>query len=317
MRFQESQIVTLEVKSTPAHTAWGWHNENETTYRCGIETEETHKEHGFTTWLRAAFSAVNDLAMGGVVKVRDLKMLSVLQDLKCGTGTFYNKSYHALSHTEKKLSNGLRELLSKKPGVYFEFNLQPCVLSDVPWEGSTICDYAVENNIDTDERGIRPDVAIVYTDGSFLGRQKIAAAAWVNLLNKTNNYVILNCKGSGAALSELAAIELAVKDHIQSEYKNIILYSDCLTVVTALNNGRLSREDSPLQPGIGSIIAMRDTGDINLQVFWVKGHSGTTGNNVADKFARKAVHSARNGKVIKTTPQLVRKPITKQTLRNK
>lgn len=127
----------------------------------------------------------------------------------------------------------------------------------------------------------------IYTDGS--KREKEVGAAFIVL--DCNNVIVLirRYKLPGYASNfdaEVLAIQKAVEYIVcDREYNSYQLYTDSLSTLNALKNPCNS---NPMIVKIKKLITINA---VNLKLSYVKGHSNTLGNDLADEQAKKASES--------------------------
>jgi ribonuclease HI len=144
---------------------------------------------------------------------------------------------------------------------------------------------------------------IIFTDGACSGNP--GPGGWAAILNHDEDYEIL----SGYELEttnnrmELMAAVKAIKRAIFLGYKQIIINSDSAYVINAINNGWLIKwklngwhtqsnekvKNSDLWRKLDHLL----NNHVNVIFSHVKGHSGNTFNELADKHAKAAVDTAK------------------------
>ena len=126
-----------------------------------------------------------------------------------------------------------------------------------------------------------PDNSFIYTDGS-KGSSGVGAAACSDFdlgMKKLNS-----CASVFSA--ESAAIELALDEIQKSSDKSFVIFSDSLSLLTALQSFKVS--DTRVLSIVERVHHLSQQKKIVFA--WVPGHMGIPGNDRADSLARAAVH---------------------------
>jgi len=127
----------------------------------------------------------------------------------------------------------------------------------------------------------------VYTDGSANWKTGQAGAACY--FPETGKVFRISLKNSKTGRAEIHGLLLAIKN--APEKMNLIVYSDSMYVVGAINEGWLKswlrndfegKKNKDLWTKVSRLIKEKD---LKLKMVHIKGHTGDEGNEIADYFA--------------------------------
>lgn len=140
------------------------------------------------------------------------------------------------------------------------------------------------------------DVPIVFTDGACSKNGKKKARAGYGVWWGFNDPLNQSCKLEGIQTNqraEIAAINAALKQAIEHEYKKIVLCTDSMFVINCITlwSPKWKRNNWKKSDG-NEVIHKKEFIEIleslkSVEVVWkhVRGHSGILGNEMADKLA--------------------------------
>ena len=124
----------------------------------------------------------------------------------------------------------------------------------------------------------------VFTDGSLQGEAVGAAAVPSKKTQKTSQLRLPD--GSSIYTAELKALLLALKYAYQSKSCKFLIVSDSLSALEGLSSRKITH---PLLSDIHDLHTSLIRDGKSIVFFWVPGHTGIRGNELADRAAREAV----------------------------
>lgn len=125
---------------------------------------------------------------------------------------------------------------------------------------------------------------IIYADGACRGNPGPAGAGVILMYNEHLKLISHGLGHSTNNIAELTAVLVAL-EHIKDNSKKIILYTDSQYVIGQLSKNWATNKNKELVEFLKGKIE-----DYNIEFRWVKGHSGDTWNEEADRLAVKGIN---------------------------
>ncbi|XP_066595476.1 uncharacterized protein [Prorops nasuta] len=90
--------------------------------------------------------------------------------------------------------------------------------------------------------------------------------------------------------AECIGILLALKHLVDTTFNNIYIYTDCLSVINALNSPSFQAHYNPYLSEIKNLIDLKFKNSHRIKMFWIPAHSGICPNEHVDKLAKQATN---------------------------
>lgn len=139
---------------------------------------------------------------------------------------------------------------------------------------------------------------LIFTDGSKTQDTEEVGGAFVDV-NVDHTFSFRLSKHHSSFSAEVIAISEALSYVNEYEIKLAAIFTDSLSCLTVLENGRIGTKTHPLIPKIISqIIDLAERG-VKITLYYVPAHQGISGNEIADVQAKLG---ARSGRLLEMAP---------------
>jgi len=175
---------------------------------------------------------------------------------------------------------------------------QPCFVTYTSYQDNPSFDSMLHRSITNNLNGFN----IIYTDGS-KGPDGCGCAFY----DKTGNYqrlFKLN-KFNSIYTAEAFAINESLKYCSEKQISRVAIMSDSLSVLQSLQSRKnIKKTNSIIVDCIEMVSKMLQRGG-TVRFFWVKAHSGITGNNIVDELAKRSVTEGQEVESFITRDEIV------------
>lgn len=146
---------------------------------------------------------------------------------------------------------------------------------------------------------IEKSPTVMYTDGA-RSVNSISTGSSVIIKDQDTAYYSSSPKECSSFTAETIAIKAAIGiigTHMIEYKENIIIFSDCKSVLSAINSNLINVYHNRYITEIkGKIYEIRKSG-IKIRFVWIPAHIGIPGNEVADQIAKESANEFQSSKI--------------------
>ena len=157
---------------------------------------------------------------------------------------------------------------------------------------------ALESGFDTGGPTIPATARLVYTDGSFDPIAGVGAASWSARYMQASGSTVKTGAWGNSTEVELAAIDLAVREHLidSPDVSRLTILTDCKSIADPVTHGSMNGSNRAIRESIERLSPHVTSGRLRLQ--WVRAHIGVPGNEIVDSMSRALMQQQRTSNVL-------------------